>query len=261
MRNILGLFIFCLGISAVYFSAERISRITKPAALSKADSLRVVLLNAPDLIPHGDSGYVIKETGVRLMILNSLNDTSRLGNWDLIKSHAIIGKYYKDVSGDYIACMVDYSSDFETHLVMQIDPKGQLKSSQRFHHGNYACCWTDLTSGFRRYGRYYAISTCGTGSGHCSEYLYLFERLTPQDSINPILLTSFNAFGGSQTTLSGNVGMHDSIAIIHYTYTVKAVIPEKKSQESSKQFDMTYYPTHHSWLSPDSNKLDGLNIF
>jgi hypothetical protein len=138
----------------------------------------------PTIQLSGDSGFITKKIGLPFLIANELTDTAE-SFWDQINDGDTIAKYYRDQETQhFVYCSFDLSRkySFTTHLIMELDEKGEILEHQRYLHGNYPCCWNKTFDGFKRYGDGYGIKICGTGSGYCASYLFLFKKIIPQDS-------------------------------------------------------------------------------
>ncbi len=215
------------------------------------------------LFPSPDSGFILKNSGLDFLLVNALTDTAADSWW---KSDAdTIGRYYLDEqSGNYITCMLDLSHkyNFETHLLMEITPSGKLVRSERFFHGNYPCCWSNYYDGFRKYGKYYGMNTCGTGSGFCSDHLYLFRQIRAQDSMRSIPQSSFSAFClGMTCTLSSTMDISDTILIMHYVYAKEGYDSTSSAQNETDSFDVLYHYRNAEWITTDTDRFKDISYF
>jgi hypothetical protein len=247
-----------------------------------------------------DSGFVTKKEGLEFLLANSLTDTmpwsdtiyhnspitlfdgtistywidSGSDSWYLIKQNDTIGKYYRiENSNNFMMCLIDHGSkyDFETHLVIEVTSNGELIKSERFFHGNHPCCWNNYYDGFSKYGDFFGIKICGTGSGHCSSRLYLFKKVTPQDSINFILL---NCWSVGDFVDSGESSLYDSYTssidikkdklVIHYVsesgthkYNEKTKDLDFKVNRTEK-ISIEYFYENEKWETKDRENLEKL---
>ena len=218
------------------------------------------------LILVNDSGIVTKKEGLPFLLSNSLTDTIPHSNsWHLFNENDTIGKYYRiENSNNYMVCLIDYGcaeeSLFETHLIIEINGKGELVKSARFRHWNYSYCWNDFTSGFHKYGDFFGIEICGTGLGFCSSNLHLFKEVTPQDSIFGIPLGLwFNYDKNNTTRLSvSNMEINKDEFILHYVLVYGKLKYNKKSDsyytkmKKREIFQIRYFYENGKWNTKDT---------
>lgn len=212
-----------------------------------------------------DSGFILKNTGYQYLLLNSLTDTSK--NWLLIKDSDTIGKYYRVGNSDtYFMCLIDYSEafTFETHILIELNSDGKLIKSERFFHGNYPICWGNYYDGFNKYGDYFGIDICGTGSGYSADYLYLFKEISPQENQNSIPINYWSSFSiGSNLSesLSSTMEFIDDYLIMHYLLENGELDDNYEfTVKKSRTFDVKYIFKDKKWITNDSIKFDGLDI-
>ena len=212
-----------------------------------------------------DSGFITKKIGHKFLVEASLSDTSK--NWDLLKSSDTIGKYYKVGStGNYFACLIDYSDKyaFETHLLLELSPNGNLLKSERYIHGNYPCCWDNYYSGFGKMGNYFYIETCATGSGFCASELYLFKNIKPQDSIISVPNNCFISMTGTGLSykLNSRVEFKSEYLIMHYLLQKGIFDDQNKFQtKKTENFDIRFDLVRNSWLTSDSSTFEKHGIY
>lgn len=139
-----------------------------------------------------DSGYITKQLGLPYLILNNLTDRI---DWDYVSDNDTIAKYYRKPKTDnFFICFIDLSLeyDFETHLICEITSYGELLNYKRLFHGNYSCCWNNYYDGFQKYGDFFGVDICGTGSGYCSGNIHLFRHSVEQvDLFSALKMVSF----------------------------------------------------------------------
>ncbi|MCW3085172.1 MAG: hypothetical protein JWP12_2538 [Bacteroidetes bacterium] len=216
------------------------------------------------LVLSGDSGFVIKKDGLRFLLSHALTDTKD-SFWDQIKNTDTIGKYYKvKKSSNYFMCLIDYSSKytFETHLLMELTPTGKLIKSQRFFHGHSACCWNNYYEGFNKTGNYFSLKTCGTGSGYCGSYLYIFKNILPQDQQKAIPESYWSTFGENAQSLNSILEFKGNQLVVHYELEIGKLDDSTNfNVDSTKRFDAKFYFKNNKWITPDSAKFDGLDVW
>ena len=224
------------------------------------------------LILANDSGIVTKKEGLPFLLSNSLTDTiPNSSSWHLFKETDTIGKYYRiESSNNYMVCLIDFGSeyDFATHLIIEINGKGELVKSARFRHWNYPCCWNDFTSGFHKYGDFFGIEICGTGSGFCSSNLHLFKEVTPQDSIFRIRLGLwFNYDENNATRLSvSNMEINKDEFILHYVLDYGILEHDEKSDsynfkmKERENFQIKYFYENGKWNTKDTANYAKLDL-
>lgn len=208
----------------------------------------------------GDSGYITKKEGLQFLLNHGLTDMTD-SFWNVSSDNDTIAKYYLDsLSGNYFCCFIDLSSKytFETHLLIEINKLGNVLKSERYFHGNYSCCWKSYYEGFSRIGEYYCLKTCGTGSGYCSSYLWIFKDILPQNEQNAIPLnywSTFSATGQSQNFTS-TVEFKNKTLIMHYQ------LEEGQLDDSSnfnvdavRRFNVKYKFEKNKWTTKESKKF------
>ncbi len=212
-----------------------------------------------------DSGYINKKEGLQFLLSNSLSDTANSA-WYLMKETDTIGKYYKvNESGNFYLCLIDYSNryTFETHLIIEVNPSGDVLESERFRHGNYPCCWRNYYDGFNKYGEYFGIITCGTGSGYCASHLYLFKQLISQDEQKSIPEDYWSCGpNGEFHSLNSTMEFQQGNLIMHYKLDYgKMSLKGKNKVKKTKSFDAIYTFKDNKWTTNDSTKLRDLDVW
>ncbi len=217
------------------------------------------------LVLTGDSGYIYKPQALPFLFNAGLTDTIQNNVWDLSDNQDTLGKYYKvATTGHYFACLPDYSAPYRCHIIMEIGTDGTLIKAERFCYGSYACCWENRYDGFKRYGNYFGIKTCGTGTSYCSGSLYLFKTVLPQDDQTPISLHCWQGnigFGGmSQSLESDMVFNSENSLTVHYQLEEGNVDEESMvfTAKTTKRFAFTYQFDGCQWLPGDQAKVEEL---
>jgi len=204
-----------------------------------------------------DSGFIKKNEGLRILLSDSLTDTVNT-NWRWIDKNDTIGNYYKDkTSGDYFVCIIDIQGTFETHWILEIKPDGSIIKSERYRHGNYGCCWNNYYEGFKKYGDYFGIKICGTGSGFCSSDLYIFKEIRSEDEQKPIpeyhlTLGPNNCFA----KLSSLIEFKDDYIIMHYKFECGKLKNDSIYQTNTiEKYDVKYIYIKQFWAAKDTTRL------
>jgi len=147
---------------------------------------------------------------------------------------------------------------FETHLLMKINSKGEITDTSRFIHWNYPAC-LDGKEALNKYGDYYGISICQTGSGFGAEYVYFFKDFVKQEIQNPILISLFSGFGYQTETLTSSIKIKNDIIKLDYEVEVEYSGTEEEyyhSKVGKKQFNVNYFLKNNKWETKDSAKFD-----
>ncbi len=214
------------------------------------------------IIQAKDSGYITKHKGIEFLIAAKLTDTLN-SYWSQAKDNDTIGKYYRNPSSNsYFFCTIDLSKkySFETHLLIEVKSNGKILETQRFFHGNYSCCWENYYEGFNKHGKYFGLKTCGTGSGYCASYLYLFKEILSQESQNSIPESYWSSFVISQN-LTSKLELKNDVLIMHYKLE-KGELNENSNFKvnETRIFDVRYVFKNKKWVTRENKKFDGLDL-
>lgn len=233
-----------------------------------------------------DSGYIYADEALSFLLGNQLIDTTnqseREGYFRYTYSLKLldgdssavyyrywgysaadtIGKYYVAATNDkYIAAV--YLSNII--VLLELTKEGKLTDYNiGGGHGSYACCWGSIDDMLLKYGDYFGIITCGTGSAHCSENLTLFkDKVVPLGSSIP--LSIFNgSFGEDIPGQLLNSTMEfraDSTLIMHYELEeyIENEDGDKKTV-STKKFTVAYTFTGNEFITTESDKFNGIGF-
>ena len=217
------------------------------------------------LMLENDSGFVIKKNGLPFLLETSLTDTID-SFWNQVKDSDTIGKYYKvSQTGNYFYCSIDLTRkySFETHLLIEIKPSGEILRFERFFHGNYPCCWDNYYEGFNTFGEYFGLKTCETGSGYCASYLYLFKEILPQDKQNSIPQTYWSSIGagGLSQSLSSEMEFKKDNLFVYYKLEDGELDDRSNFNiQKIKTLEVKYMFKNNTWITNDCSKFDGLNL-
>jgi hypothetical protein len=214
------------------------------------------------MIQAKDSGYITKHKGLEFLLTARLTDTLD-SYWSQAKDSDTIGKYYRNaLTNNYFICTIDLSKkySFETHLLIEVKPNGNIVKKERFFHGNYPCCWNNYYDGFNKYGEYFIIKTCRTGSGYCAGYLYLFKEISSQKSQQSIPESYWSSIGVTQN-LTSKMELNNDELIMHYKLEKGELndgLDFKVSQ--TKVFDVKFVFKNKKWTPTEKNKFNRLDM-
>lgn len=214
------------------------------------------------IIQEKDSGYINKHKGIEFLLAAKLTDTLN-SYWSQAKDNDTIGKYYRNpLSNTYFFCAIDLSNkySFETHLLIELKSNGKILKAERFLHGNYPCCWNNYYEGFNKYGKYFGLKTCGTGSGYCASYLYLFNEILSQESQNSIPESYLSSFKITQN-LTSKMELKKDTLIMHYKLEEGELNDNSDFKISETRiFDVLFVFKNKKWITKENNKFDGLDF-
>lgn len=184
-----------------------------------------------------DSGY-FKVNETFACIRELISDTSDIRFPTYAKEDEIWGKYYRvPATGNYVICLLTTlkSMDFEFHLLIEVTADRHIQAIEPYFHGNYPCCWINF-DGFFRFGDGVAIRCCGTGSSYCGAQRYLFQNVSPQDSLialedNAFFVDEDNSYQEIQSVWSYH---HDRVSI-EYNYITGSWNWDKNGEEVTFQ--------------------------
>lgn len=240
----------------LFFSGQIIDNTTLTNKTEDSSKIKLLL----------DSGFINKKVGLPFLLSNNLTDTTE-SYWNQVNDFDTIAKYYKITeTGHYYYCSIDLSGKdpFETNLLIELTSDGEIIKSETFLHGNYPCCWGNYYDGFNKYGEFYGIDICGTGSGYCATYLFLFKNLIAQDSqkLIPVKYWSLFGLGGQSQSFSSSMEIDKEVIIMHYRLDDvelddSLIFNIKKSRE----FDVKYSFIKGIWTTNDTAKFEGLDLW
>lgn len=257
-----SLTIISCGLILILFATGCSSKPENQTSQSKSASSGLHLLPL-----RRDSGFVTKKDGLPFLIANNLTDT--VGSyWDNLQDSDTLGKYYKiKESGHFYYCSIDYSPEytFETHLIIELNQVGKVLQSARFFHGHYHCCWDNRYEGFNRYGDFFGIKTCSTGSGFCATDLYLFKKLRQQEEQTSIPLGQWSAFGndiGEPRSVSANLEWNKNELIVHYLLEDGVLDDEGNFKvKLTRKMDATFIFKNQHWVCKDREQLAKFDLW
>lgn len=211
----------------------------------------------------GDSAYITKKIGLRVLKHEIYNDTSDLkGSWDGYKDSDTIGKYYKSsATGNYIACIADHTNSFTSYVMLEFKKSKEgitVISKNIYNHGNYECCWDNfIKDGFRRVGDFLCFKFCSTGSGYCASRLFLFKHVVPMNE-NVICTYIWEAFTG--ISLTSTMTIKDNVLNVNYKLIKNKIVTTadiiKYVPLTSENFKIDYIFNGSRWYAKDSTLVN-----
>lgn len=252
--NVFGLILIVLATSC---SGNRENQASQPNFIHPRAHLLPIL--------H-DSGFVLKKDGLPFLLSNRLSDTTD-ASWNHLNDNDTIAKYYRiKQTGHFYYCTVDLSNKYtyETHLLLELTPDAEIIKSARYFHSHYSCCWGNYFDGFNRYGDFFGIKTCATGSGFCASNLYLFETLAQQDEQSPIPLGYWEAIGVERRPqrVSSTLELTRNELIMHYLTEVGDLDEQDNFKvKKTKKLDATFIFRNNQWVCRDSAELAKFDLW
>jgi hypothetical protein len=216
---------------------------------------------------QGDSGFIVKRDGLPALISASLTDTLE-PFWENINDFDTIGKFYRVKSTKiFFLCIncLPKGEKFQSHLLLEIKPNREIVNEELFNGGMYPCCWNNHFEGFRKYGDYFYIKTCGTGSAYCSSYFYLFKKIKPMIEQNYIPEGYYSGMAeqGKNSpifhSLTSTMEFKRDSVIMHYKFErgIDNADGINKIVKTEK-FDVKYFLRNEKWVTMDSLKFEGM---
>jgi len=217
---------------------------------------------------EADSGYILKKQAIDILSqadyeYYSNNDPKVKDTIDLnaadIKLTDTIGKFYKLKNGNYLACVEDiiHTDRPAVKVLTELDKSGKVLRSEGYSSGMYFCCWANKYEGFRKYGPYFSIKTCGTGSGHCSAAIYLFKEFAPQDmGIYTEIFSAWCTDINIACSYTSTIDIKDNTVTVHYTMQQIHEDDNGKTKViKTEKFDIKYIERESKWIALDSTKI------
>ena len=211
-----------------------------------------------------DSGYVTKREILSFLLANNLTDTIKEYWQKRFKNDEdTIGKYFpSNTQGNKILLVkLLYKQDtFEHLVVLEINNSGQLLKNTAYW-PNDEWCDQDAVRSFIKTGRYFMITGCGHGSGYGSEYMYIFDRVIPEDNLAKIYISIYKSYGVKQI-VNSTMKIYDSSILIHYTIIdgYYSEIDDKIERNEAKEGDVLYTWVNNNWKASDSSILKEMDM-
>lgn len=212
-----------------------------------------------------DSGYIQKEDAIKLLsqVKYDTDTTVTKDSIDMdlydIKTTDTIGKFYRMENGNYLAFVYDViHPDRYLYMLLESTPNGTVLKSEPYWSGMHQCCWENGSLGFKKYANgYFGTQSCGTGSGHCSSYIYLFKNFTPQGhGICSYIWTGWCVGGEIACNLTSDMKIKNDTVTMHYTMQhLKERRNGKYKVIDEEKFDIKYVAHKQVWIALDSTKI------
>ncbi|AWH85383.1 hypothetical protein HYN59_09775 [Flavobacterium album] len=214
----------------------------------------------------GDSGYIRKGEALRLLSQAKYDPGTEWEGRDTLDLEAriykfsdTIGKYYRMDNGKYIALLCDIiHPDRNMFTLLEINDKGEVLQAEPYYAGMHQCCWERHYEGLKKYpGGYFGTKSCGTGSGFCSSYLYLFKDFSPQgNGISTYIYSGWCIGGEISCHLTSDMEIKNDTVTMHYTMEhLKERRNGKYKTVFSEKFDVKYVEREQGWVALDSTKI------
>ena len=212
-----------------------------------------------------DSGYILKQEGITFLLKMKGNDTIDV-NSSTFKDTDTIGKYYKNKTGNYIACILDIIHPHKNlhPVVLEYKPDGTILKNEHFY-GGYLCCWNNNHEGFQKHGDYYSIKTCETGSGFCGGHINVFREPEPQ-TLNYIPASAWSTWCLYQAeeapalacSMTSTISIKSDTVFVHYK--LKTLEPDDSEDVNynvinTEFFDIKYVKRETGWEALDTINL------
>jgi hypothetical protein len=209
--------------------------------------------------PTPDSGYITKKDGLPFLLKENLTDTSKVF-WNDISANDTIGKFYREPkAGHYFVYLYNKSLEYkgECHTLLDISDSGKLLRHTDFLHGNHGCCLDNYYyDGFNKVGDFFALNTCGTGAGYCAKYLWLFDKVTPQEQQKSIYESIWTSIGPESQYLSSQKEIKYDTLIMYYKLE-KGELDDSSEfiVKKIERFNVKYFLKDDRWLTADSLRV------
>ncbi|MFM2226345.1 MAG: hypothetical protein RJA07_2547 [Bacteroidota bacterium] len=211
------------------------------------------------LLLNSDSGFITKQIGLQFLIKNNLADTINK-NWDKITDIDTVGKYYRIPNSDNYYLFTSVNPNDEI-LLSEVDSSGKVFQLKKFYHGNWSCCWKNKFNGFYKFGNFFGIKTCGSGSAYCSSFFYFFKKLTDQDNIKSIPFNVFSSGINGEVLLLNSTFNFSNQNNLFFEYKLEKGKTDTNNEIkifSTKYYKIKFTFLNNNWLTNDSSKFEEL---
>ena len=216
------------------------------------DSLYVIEnVKCPNVFKQ-DSGFLRKKEALEILKIASPDLYDSIPFQEELKGiseKAYMGKYYKEKEQNKYILYIEYLS--RSNYIFEIYPDLSIIKYRDFASGNYNCCSSNF-DGFKKVGIFYSIRHCGTGSGYCSGYIFLFKDLenAPEDSIIEQYFM-FDPVKDIHIFLSSSV---DNITnnSIRFSYEYIEKDADSKKVILTKRIEVEYNLVGNKWVAKDN---------
>ena len=188
---------------------------------------------------------------------DTTGDNRHYKNWLSDELTDTIGKYYAfSDTGNYIVAL---SLDNDLFL-LELTSQSDIVHYDLYGHGSHPCCWNSLNDILKRYGPYFGISICGTGSAYCSDYLHLFkDKITPRQEGIPV-----SEYAGAFGEAPGHIltsDMQFADTTLTMQYELENFIEDYNSEKktiSTRQFTVKFVYRNNRFETDEMYKFDGI---
>ena len=185
------------------------------------------------------------------------SDTNKYFNyWPAAEPTDTLGKYYAfGNKGNYLVAL---SLD-RGILLLELTPQSDIVYCDLLGHGSHACCWESFDDLLNRYGPYFGVSTCGTGTAYCSSHIHLYkDRIdVSQNSIPVFEFVGAWAGGVSGHILTSDMEFTDSCLVMHYELEKYSEGEDNKREIISTEcFTVTYIYLDGRFETDEAYKLE-----
>lgn len=212
-----------------------------------------------------DSGLIRKKEELKFLGDHQLVDTTQ-PVWALLDDTAVMGKYYRQPDGNFIACLLDPVGEvLPTHLLVELSPYDDVLKVARYIHWNHPCCW-ERGDGFMKRGNDYFLKICGTGSGYCSTNIYCFQHVVPQDSLSHVVAGYWSYMGGMGTDNSWSIesNSHVNGDTLWMYYKLEEFDREdtvRLQPKDTTAFTVMFLRDKKGWRATDSTLLEKYELY
>lgn len=146
--------------------------------------------------------------------------------------------------------MIDFAED------------GEMNNHEFYSTVDYYCD-EDAIQSFTKKGRYFILFGCGHGSGYGSSYMYIFDKLLPEDSLNTVWdqiysSTSLN-FKGYSELLTSVVEVKNDSLLLHYQLNKGTYHKKATEWTPMEKADVCYIKENALWHATDSSFLNKIS--
>lgn len=217
---------------------------------------------------QGDSGCFSKADFWPFLLSNKLTD-SLPDRWESFAARDTIAKYYKNKDGGYLILSLAFKEEEpEEYILIEMDSQRRQTDFARFSHGNHPCCLANLSEGLFRMGEFFSVAVCGTGSGYCGTFLYVFKKVSDFEGLNSIPSHYSSAFGsrGGPEVLSSKMELHSDMMLAMYKLQWG---PHPKEGDErwdfrngkTQEFSVVFTFKNGVWQTRDSSFFEGLDLW
>lgn len=209
----------------------------------------------------GDSGFIYKKDGISALLSAFIFDTTD-AYMTSIRQDDTIANYFKiKATGNFLVSFTFLNGGY---FLLEIKSDGTVIKNQLYGHWNHPCGGNKFYKGVQKFDNYFYIQTNRTGSGYCSDNMYLFKNIESQDNQNSILEGYFLSMGEyieikndwNSYILKSKMELKNDTVIMHYTFE-KGVFDNKNKFKINhiEKFDVDYVSKNNTWEATDSSNI------